>query len=90
MNQPIEIDFISNDSVEAYCSDEIYIRNVANTIASTLNTIASTLLEFVGKKIESEGPFYRVCIGAFNIKDNAIKLRNEAISKGFKDAYITT
>lgn len=79
----IEIDFISNDSVEASCSDEMYIRNAANTIASTL-------LEFANKKIESEGPFYRVCIGAFNIKDNAVKLRNEAISKGFKDTYITT
>lgn len=72
----IEIDFISNDSVEASYSDEMYIRNSANTIASTL-------LEFVNKKIESEGPFYRVCIGAFNIKGNAVKLRNEAISKGF-------
>ena len=61
----------------------MYIRKAATTIASTL-------LEFVNKKIESEGPFYRVCIGAFNIKDNAVKLRNDAISKGFKDTYITT
>ncbi|HSQ87235.1 SPOR domain-containing protein [Romboutsia sp.] len=32
--------------------------------------------------------FYRVCIGAFKDKSNAVKLKNEAISKGFKDTYI--
>ena len=41
--------------------------------------------DFVDDKV-----FYRVCIGSFNNKDNAVNLKNEAISKGFKDTYIYT
>lgn len=77
----IEIDFISNSEIEALCSNKFYIKNVADTIASTL-------LSFVGKDIVEDGPFYKVCIGAFKDRHNAITLKNEAISKGFKDAYI--
>ena len=77
----IEIDFISNSEVESLCSNEFYIKNVADTIASTL-------LSFVGKEIIEDGPFYKVCIGAFNNRNNALNLKNEAISKVFKDAYI--
>ncbi|MEG2786937.1 MAG: N-acetylmuramoyl-L-alanine amidase [Romboutsia sp.] len=77
----IEVDFISNNEVEACCLDEFYIRNISTTIASTL-------LKFVNKEIVSEGPFYKVCIGAFNDKTSAVKLKNEAISKGFKGSYI--
>ncbi|WP_155488677.1 SPOR domain-containing protein [Paraclostridium sordellii] len=32
--------------------------------------------------------FYKVCIGAFKNKSNATRIKNEAISKGFKDTYI--
>ncbi|MBW4861491.1 MAG: N-acetylmuramoyl-L-alanine amidase [Paeniclostridium sp.] len=77
----IEIDFISNLEVETSCSNESYIKNIADTIASTL-------LSFVGKEIIEEGPFYKVCIGAFKDKTNAVKTKTEAISKGFKDTYI--
>ena len=77
----IEIDFISNSEIEALCSDKFYIKNVADTIASTL-------LAFVGKEIIEDYPLYRVCIGSFNNKANAITLKNTAISKGFNDAYI--
>ena len=71
----IEIDFISNKEVENY------LRN---------DTISSTLLSFVNKSIIDDGVFYRVCIGSFNNKDNAVNLKNEAISKGFKDTHIYT
>lgn len=77
----IEIDFISNPQIEALCSNEFHIKNVADTIASTL-------LSFVGKEIVEDGPFYKVCIGAFKDRNNAVNLKNEAISKGFKDTYI--
>ncbi len=83
----IEIDFISNPEIESLCVNESYIKNVADTIASTL-------LSFIGKDdylvtddTESSN-FYKVCIGAFKDKNNAIRLKNEAISKGFKDTYI--
>lgn len=32
--------------------------------------------------------FYKVCLGAYKDRDNAVKVKNEAISKGFKDAYM--
>lgn len=83
----IEIDFISNPEIESLCANESYIKNVADTIASTL-------LSFVGKDdylvtddIEDSN-LYKVCIGAFKDKNNATRLKNEAISKGFKDTYI--
>lgn len=83
----IEIDFISNPEIESLCANKSYIKNVADTIASTL-------LSFIGKDgylvtdhIEDSN-LYKVCIGAFKDKNNATRLKNEAISKGFKDTYI--
>ena len=77
----IEIDFISNSEVENKLRDNKYLKDISDTISSTL-------LNFVNKSIVDDKISYRVCIGAFNSKDNAIKLKNEAILKGFKDAYI--
>ena len=83
----IEIDFISNPEIESLCANDSYIKNVADTIASTL-------LSFVGKDDYlvtadiKDSNFYKVCIGAFKDKNNATRLKNEAISKGFKDTYI--
>ncbi|MGL5755376.1 MAG: N-acetylmuramoyl-L-alanine amidase family protein [Paraclostridium sp.] len=78
----IEIDFISNPEVESLCANESYIKNVADTISSTL-------LSYIGKDIVlDDSKFYKVCIGAFKNKNNAISVKNEAISKGFKDTYI--
>ena len=82
----LEIDFISNTEIESLCANESYIKNVADTIASTL-------LSFIGKELIKDGDiedsnFYKVCIGAFKDKNNATRLKNEAISKGFKDTYI--
>lgn len=42
-----------------------------------------------GSQANLEGEkMYKVCIGAFKSRDNAVKMKNEAISKGFKDAYM--
>ena len=79
----IEIDFISNKEVENYLRNDKNLKNISDTISSTL-------LSFVNKSIIDYGVFYRVCIGSFNNKDNAINLKNYAISKGFKDTYIYT
>lgn len=79
----IEIDFISNKEVENYLRNDKNLKNISDTISSTL-------LSFVNKSIINDGVFYRVCIGSFNNKDNAVNLKNEAISKGFKDTYIYT
>ena len=79
----IEIDFISNKEIENYLRDDKNLKNISDTISSTL-------LSFVNKSIIDDGVFYRVCIGSFNNKDNAVNLKNEAISKGFKDTHIYT
>lgn len=90
----IEVDFISNKDVETSLSSNQYIKDIANSISSSL-------LSFVNKSVVDENlnnnfivdntnttDFYRVCIGAFKDKSNTIKFKNEAISKGFKDTYI--
>ena len=79
----IEIDFISNPEIEDLCKKEDYLQKVAQTIAYTL-------LNFINKDTIPETPLYKVTIGAFKDKNNALKLKNEALSKGFKDTYITT
>ena len=79
----IEIDFISNKEVENYLRNDKNLKNISDTISSTL-------LSFVNKSIIDDGVFYRVCIGSFSNKDNAVNLKNEAISKGFKDTHIYT
>ena len=78
----IEIDFISNPEIEDLCLKENYLQKVAQTIASTL-------LNFIDKEVVSNPSLHKVTIGAFKNKNNAIKLKNEAISKGFKDTYIS-
>ena len=77
----IEIDFISNSSVEASLKSDKYIKDISDSISKSL-------LAFVNKSIVDDGVFYRVCIGEFKDKTDAIQLKNTAISKGFKNTYI--
>ena len=79
----IEIDFISNKEVENNLRNDNHLKNIADTISSTL-------LSFVNKDFVEDKVFYRVCIGSFSNKDNAVNLKNEAICKGFKDTHIYT
>ena len=57
----IEIDFISNKEVENNLRNDNHLKNIADTISSTL-------LSFVNKSIVEDKVFYRVCIGSFSIK----------------------
>lgn len=91
----IEIDFISNKDVEASLRSNQYIKDIANSISSSLLSFVNKSVvdenlnnNFIGDSANSTD-FYRVCIGAFKDKSNAIKCKNEAISKGFKDTYIS-
>jgi len=77
----IEVDFISNREVENNLRDNNYLKDIANTISFSL-------LGFLNKTIPHDEILFRVCIGAFNNKDNAVNLKNEAILKEFKDTYI--
>ena len=77
----IEIDFISNSSVEASLKSDKYIKDISDSISKSI-------LSFVNKSIVDDGIFYRVCIGEFKDKNDAIQLKNTAISKGFNNAYI--
>ena len=77
----IEIDFISNPSVETSLKSDKYIKDISDSISKSL-------LAFVNKSIVDDGVFYRVCIGEFKDKTTAIQLKNTAISKGFNNTHI--
>ena len=92
----LEICFISNKSdMEKFISNKDKIAKI----------IVESICEGFGiqKKVnipqEPEKPLekpseaetlYRVCIGTFKSKENAVKFKNEAMLKGFKDAFIIT
>ena len=79
----LEVDFISNESMEK--NIKVNTRNIARVIYKNilklygLNDIENTS----NNEIK-----YRVVIGAFNNKDNATKILEEAKRKGFTDSYI--
>ena len=58
----IEIDFISNSTVENSLKDDTYIKDIANSISNSL-------LAFVNKPIVDDNFSYCVCIGKFKDKD---------------------
>ena len=61
----IEIDFISNSTVENYFKNDTYIKSIANSISNSL-------LAFVNKPIVDDNFSYCVCIGKFKDKDTAL------------------
>ena len=61
----IEIDFISNSTVENSLKDDTYIKSIANSISNSL-------LTFVNKPIVDDNFSYCVCIGKFKDKDTAL------------------
>ena len=77
----IEIDFISNSSVEASLKSDKYIKDISDSISKSL-------LAFVNKSIVDDGIFYRVCIGEFKDMSTAVEIKNTAISKGFNNTHI--
>ena len=61
----IEIDFISNSTVENSLKDDTYIKDIANSISNSL-------LAFINKPIVDDNFSYCVCIGKFKDKDTAL------------------
>ena len=76
----IEVDFISNENCEKAMSDDSNIKNIAEVIKDNLLKLCSVS--------SNEGKLYRVCIGAYKNKANAISAMNMAENKGFSDVYI--
>ncbi len=77
----IEVDFISNKDAEKDLKDSAKIKAIAKVITDNL-------VDLFGLEKTSDDNLYKVCIGAFNDKNNANKQVEEAKAKGFKDAYI--
>lgn len=73
----LEVEFISNIKQEQVIKDNV---------KAIANVIYQNILNLYG--VKEEECLYKVCIGAFKNKDNAIKLKNEAMIKGFNDTYI--
>ncbi len=74
----LEVEFISNIKQEQVIKDNV---------KAIAKVIYQNILNLYGVK-EQDEYLYKVCIGAFKNKDNAIKLKNEAMIKGFNDTYI--
>jgi len=76
----LEVDFISNKSCEKDLNNDDNIKDIAMAIKENL-------LKLYDIKTK-EQKFYKVCIGSYKDKSNAINTMNVAKSKGFSDAYI--
>lgn len=77
----IEVDFISNKEAEKDLKVSTNIKNVAIAIKDNLMVL------FELSKTNND-KVYKVCIGAYKYKNNAINQVELAKNKGFKDAYI--
>ncbi|MDB8791369.1 N-acetylmuramoyl-L-alanine amidase [Romboutsia sp. 1001216sp1] len=75
----IEVDFISNIDAERDLKDSV------NEIAAT---ITDNFIDLFGLVNTSRDTLYKVCIGAYRDKNNAVNQVKLAKSKGFNDAYI--
>ena len=76
----IEVDFISNKDCERDLND-------LNNIKKLSSIIFDKLVSMVELEIKEE-IFYKVCVGAYKDKNNAIKQLEMAKNKGFHDSYI--
>lgn len=76
----IEVDFISNKDCERDLKD-------LNNIKKLSKIIFDRLIDMVGLETKDDR-LYRVCIGAYRDKNNAVKQLEIAKNKGFKDSYI--
>lgn len=76
----IEIDFISNENCEKDLNNDSNIKVIAEVIKDNLLELCSVS--------KNEEKLYRVCIGAYRSKSNAINAMNMARGKGFSDVYI--
>jgi N-acetylmuramoyl-L-alanine amidase len=77
----IEVDFISNAQAEKDLKVSENIKDIALAIKNNL----LKLLDLEANESEN---LYRVCIGAYREKNNAIKQVELAKERGFRDTYI--
>lgn len=77
----VEVDFISNIDAE----NDLKVQSNIKAVASV---IRDNLIELFGLKKVDTDILYKVCIGAYKEKKNAINQMGIAKSKGFLDTYI--
>lgn len=77
----IEVDFISNAQAEKDLKTNSNIKAVAIGIKNNL-------IKLFDLEVSTNDTLYKVCIGAYRDKNNALNQVNLAKNKGFKDAYI--
>lgn len=77
----IEVDFISNINAEKALSENKNIEKIALAIKDNI-------LDLFDINKNENNELYKVCIGAYKEKSNAINQVSKAKEKGFKDAYI--
>ena len=77
----IEIDFISNAQAEKDL-------NVSANIKAVALAIKNNLVELFDLEVSTNNTLYKVCIGAYRDKNNAMDQLKLAKDKGFKDTYI--
>ena len=77
----IEVDFISNVNAE----NDL---NVSSNIKAVALVIRDNLIDLFGLEAVASDVLYKVCIGAFKDKNNAINQVKLAKDKGFIDTYI--
>lgn len=76
-----EVDFISNAQAERDLK-------VNSNIKAVAVAIKNNLVKLLELEVSTNDTLYKVCIGAYLDKNNAINQMNLAQDKGFKDAYI--
>ena len=77
----IEVDFISNVQAEKDL-------NVSSNIKAVAVAIKNNLVKLFELKVVLNDTLYKVCIGAYRDKNNALNQIKLAKDNGFKDAYI--
>lgn len=77
----VEVDFISNAQAEKDL-------NVNSNIKFIANAIKNNLVELLELEVSKNDTLYKVCIGAYKDKNNALNQVSLAKEKGFSDAYI--
>lgn len=77
----IEVDFISNSQAEKDL-------NISSNIKAVAIAIKDNLVKLLGLQTTTADTLYRVYIGAYRDKNNALNQVKLAKNKGFKDAYI--
>ena len=77
----IEVDFISNVNAE----NDL---NVSSNIKAVALAVRDNLIDLLGLEPVTSDVLYKVCIGAYKDKNNAINQVKLAKEKGFNSTYI--